>query len=99
MYKAIIILIFCVFYIANAKAVKVPSKFSIISFAINSYDRSWQTNITYAKETSEAIVNSFKSNLKDNYPSVTFSSKQYLNEKVTKSRFTGNETENYNFVF
>lgn len=99
MYKAIVILIFCVFYIANAKAVKVPSKFSIISFAINSYDRSWQTNITYAKETSDAIVNSFKSNLKDNYPSVTFSSKQYLNEKVTKSRFTGNETENYNFVF
>lgn len=99
MYKATIIFILAIFCIANARAVNVPSKFSIISFAVSNYSNDWQPELVYAGATADALVNSFRSNLNNSYPSVTFSATQYVNQAVTKSRFRGSESDNYNFVF
>lgn len=79
--------------------VNAPSKFSIVTFAVGEYQDEWQRNSALSKETADALVNSFKSNLKDNYPNTNFTSTQYYNSSVTKSRFTGKTPDEYNFVF
>lgn len=104
MKKHILIYTLFIFCIANALDVNVPPNFSIITFAINEYDidpylqRTWQSDVPYAIKTANTLVNSFKSNLKNNYANVSFASKEYKDAAVTKSRFIS-ETNNYNFVF
>lgn len=87
------------FFMANAADTNVPSKFSIVTFAISNYENNWQKELPLSKKTANTLVNSFKNNFKDKYPNVMFSSRQYENEQVTKLRFTGTETDDYNFVF
>lgn len=99
MNKVMLLLIFFAFCVANAGDANVPSKFSVITFAISKYEKNWQDDLPLAKETANALVNSFKNNLSDHYPKVSFSSKQYTDSEVTRERFQGTETNNYNFVF
>ena len=100
MNKIVLLLILFSFCAANAVLVNVPTKFSIITFAISKYEYDWQKELSVATDAANALVNSFKDNLKDKYSNaVTFSSKQYENSQVTRSRFKGTETNNYNFVF
>lgn len=99
MKKLVLLLILFAFCIANAVDANVPSKFSVVTFAISEYEDNWQSKLPLAKETANALVNSFKNNLKSKYPNVSFSSKQYTDNQVTRTRFKGNETDNYNFVF
>ncbi len=98
--KKIALFILFAFYAANAADAKVPSKFSIVTFAISQYEDDWQNQLPVAKDAANALVNSFKDNLQKKYSSkVTFSNKQYENNQVTRSRFKSSETDNYNFVF
>lgn len=91
---------FFAFGLANAVDANVPSDFSIITFAISKYEYDWQKELPVATDAANALVNSFRDNLKEKYSNtVTFSSKQYENDQVTRSRFKGTETDNYNFVF
>lgn len=99
MKKVVFLLILFAFCEANAVDANVPSQFSIVTFAIGEYDGNWQKKLPLAKETAKALVNSFKNNLKNKYSNVSFSSKQYIDNQVTRSRFKGSETNNYNFVF
>lgn len=100
MKKIVLLFILFLFCAANAVLVNVPTKFSIITFAISKYQYDWQKELSVATDAANALVNSFKDNLKDKYSNaVTFSSKQYENSQVTRSRFKGTETNNYNFVF
>lgn len=99
MKKVVFLLILFVFCEANAVDANVPSQFSIVTFAIGKYEDDWQKEMPVAKETAKALVNSFKSNINKKYPNVAFLSKQYENENVTRTRFKGGETDNYNFVF
>ena len=97
MKNSVLPLILFTFCFANATDVNVPSKFSIATFAISEYEDNWQNNSSQSKETADALVNSFKKNIKDNYPKTSFISKQYYNESVTKQHFSS--TDNFNFVF
>jgi hypothetical protein len=95
--KLFILFSFC---IANAIYAKEPSTFSLVTFSIGSYENDWQEFTGYEKETSEALITSFRSNLNETYPNtVSFTAKEYLNSEVTKSRLIGNTPNQYNFVF
>lgn len=91
------ILPFIILCITNA--ISAPSSFSIATFAISSYQDNWQNNSSQSKETANAIVNSFSSNIREYYPKTKFDSVQYFDNAVTKHLFTGNTPDKYNFVF
>ena len=97
--KHFVLLVLITFCLAHTKDAIVPPKFSLVTFAIKQYENNWQKELPLALKTANALVNSFKSNLSSNYPNVTYLSKQYENSQVTKERFEGSETNDYNFVF
>lgn len=98
MNKIIVVFVLISFYIVYAIDVNVPSSFSIVTYAIDNYEGAWQSKLPYATKTANTLVNSFKSNLQNNYSSVSFTSKEYKNNDVTESRFKS-EANKFNFVF
>lgn len=95
--KKTVLLLFIIFCFTDA--ISAPSSFSVVTFAISEYQDSWQKNSSQSKETANALVNSFSSNVKEHYPKIKFDSKQYFDADVTKSLFTGSTPDKYNFVF
>ena len=77
----------------------VPSTFSVLTFAVDEYERDWNEkgdgNIREAEKFSETM----EKNINKLYPSVDFSKKSYINEMVSRSAFLSDDTENYNFLF
>ena len=65
MKKLVLLLILFAFCIANAVDANVPSKFSVVTFAISEYEDNWQSKLPLAKETANALVNSFKKKFKE----------------------------------
>ena len=95
----IIYLISILFFVFCPYAASAPSNFSILTFAISSYQDKWQDNSSQSRETANALVSSLKSNLLEKYPQITFSSTGYYDELVTKQNFLNSSTNNFNFVF
>lgn len=94
------------FCFANAVVSTVPSSFSVVTYAINNFATSpytgepWQHNLSTPVKASNALVSSFQSSLSDKYgSSVAFSYKKNHDSQATKARFTGTESNNYNFVY
>ena len=93
----------CVFLffveVAFAQRQGLPVKFSVGTFALDSYEYDWNQkgdgNIREAKKFSETM----EKNINKLYPSIDFSKEAYINEQVTKSVFLSDNTEKYNFLF
>ncbi len=74
-------------------------KFKLVTFSIGSYEDHWQRDWSTSKETADALMESFKSNLKSVYPKTAFEYAQYFDAAVTEEVFTGSVPDQYNFVF
>lgn len=77
----------------------VPSSFSVVTFAISNYQYNWQHYSNSSKEVAENFLGSLVDNINSVYPGkVYIESAQYYDAAVTKSVFTGNIPDRYNFV-
>lgn len=105
MKKFSLILSLAAFCTANAVVQNAPSSFSVITYAINNFATSpysgepWQHNLSTPVKASNELVESFESNISDNYKNTKFSSRKHHDTEVTKSLFTSKESDNFNFVY
>lgn len=105
MHKLTFLLLILSFAIVNAKDSNYPSKFSVITYTVgnyglNSMGEPWRSNNSLRNDAADSLVSSFENNITTYYPGTRFGTpKKYKDAAVTRSRFTSNESNNYNFVY